>query len=125
MRVRPTSAHTMLAARLHGPRDIRIERVPHPGKPGPGEVLIRITATGICGSDLHTYLDGHIGDTVLKAPLILGHEFAGVVAAVGKSVKNLRPGMRVAVDPAQPCHRCDLNPRGHPRHTPGLRVPGL
>ncbi len=63
----------MLAARLHDSRDIRIEHVPYPGKPGPGEVLIRVTATGICGSDLHTYLDGRIGNTVLKAPLILGH----------------------------------------------------
>ncbi len=115
----------MLAARLHGPRDIRIECVPCPGKPGPGEVLIRITATGICGSDLHTYLDGRIGDTVLKAPLILGHEFAGVVEAVGKNVKNLRPGMRVAVDPAQPCHCCDLCERGHPHLCRRLHFCGL
>jgi L-iditol 2-dehydrogenase len=121
MKARPT----MLAARLHGPRDIRIERVPHPGKPGPGEVLIHITATGICGSDLHTYLDGRISDTVLKAPLILGHEFAGIIEAVGKNVKNLRPGTRVAVDPAQPCHRCDLCERGHPHLCRRLHFCGL
>ena len=116
---------TMLAARLHGPRDMRVERVPHPGKPGPGEALIRVTATGICGSDLHTYLDGRIGDTVLKAPLILGHEFGGVIEAVGKDVKNLKPGMRVAVDPAQPCHRCDLCERGHPHLCRRLHFCGL
>jgi L-iditol 2-dehydrogenase len=116
---------TMLAARLHGPRDIRIEHVPHPGQPGPGEVLIRVTATGICGSDLHTYLDGRIGDTILKAPLILGHEFAGVIEAVGKNVKNLRSGMRVAVDPAQPCHHCDLCQRDHPHLCRRLHFCGL
>ncbi len=116
---------TMLAARLHGPRDMRVERVPHPGKPGPGEALIRVTATGICGSDLHTYLDGRIGDTVLKAPLILGHEFGGVIEAVGKDVKNLKPGMRVAVDPAQPCHHCDLCERGHPHLCRRLHFCGL
>jgi L-iditol 2-dehydrogenase len=121
MKARPT----MLAARLHGPRDIRIERVPHPGKPGPHEVLIRVTANGICGSDLHTYLDGRIGDTVLKAPLILGHEFAGVVEAVGRNVKNLRPGMRMAIDPAQPCHHCDLCKRGHPHLCRRLHFCGL
>ncbi len=115
----------MLAAWLHGPRDIRIEHVPHPGKPGPGEALVRITATGICGSDLHAYLDGRIGDTILKAPLILGHEFAGVVEAVGKNVKHLRPGMRVAVDPAQPCRRCDLCKRDHPHLCRRLHFCGL
>jgi L-iditol 2-dehydrogenase len=115
----------MLAARLHGPRDIRVERVPHPGKPGPGEVLVRVTATGICGSDLHTYADGRIGDTVLKAPLILGHEFAGVIEATGRNVRNLSPGMRVAVDPAQPCHRCDLCKRDHPNLCRRLHFCGL
>jgi L-iditol 2-dehydrogenase len=115
----------MLAARLHGPRDIRVERVPHPGKPGPSEVLVRVITTGICGSDLHTYADARIGDTVLKAPLILGHEFAGVVEAVGRNVKNLRPGMRVAVDPAQPCHRCDLCRRDHPNLCRRLHFCGL
>jgi len=73
----------MLAARLHGSKDLRVEKVPHPGPPGRGEVLLRVTATGICGSDLHSYQDGCIGDSVVKSPLILGHEFAGVVEAVG------------------------------------------
>ena len=115
----------MWAARLHGARDIRFERVPHPGQPGPNEVLVRVSATGICGSDLHTYLDARIGDTVLKAPLILGHEFAGAVVAVGKRVKNLRVGTRVAVDPAQPCHHCDLCKRDHPNLCRRLHFCGL
>lgn len=107
---------TMLAARLHGPRDLRIERVPLSGKPATGEVLIRVTATGICGSDLHTYLDGRIGDTVLKAPTILGHEFAGI---------RMDTGERVAVDPAQPCHHCDLCEQGHPNLCRRLHFCGL
>jgi L-iditol 2-dehydrogenase len=103
----------MLAARLHGPRDLRVEEVEAPGG---GEVLVRVTATGVCGSDLHTYLDGRIGDTKLEAPLILGHEFAGVIAETGQ---------RVAIDPAQPCHRCDLCEAGHPNLCRRLHFCGL
>jgi L-iditol 2-dehydrogenase len=109
----------MLAARLHGPGDLRVEEVPHPGPPGHGEVLLRVTATGICGSDLHSYQDGCIGDSVVKSPLILGHEFAGVVEeigpdSVGGNFEPLRVGARVAVDPAQPCGRCEMCERGDP-----------
>jgi L-iditol 2-dehydrogenase len=93
--------------------------VPHPGLPGRGEVLLRVTATGVCGSDLHSYQDGRIGDSVVKSPLILGHEFAGVVEAVGPdsldgNFEPLRVGTRVAVDPAQPCGRCEMCERGDP-----------
>jgi len=110
---------TMLAARLHGPRDLRVERVPHPGPPGRGQALLRVKVTGICGSDLHSYNDARIGDTPLEAPLILGHEFSAVVEAVGPDAFDghfdpLRPGTRVAVDPAQPCGRCELCQQGHP-----------
>jgi L-iditol 2-dehydrogenase len=115
----------MLAARLHGPRDIRIERVPHPGNPGPGNVLLRVTATGICGSDLHTFADARIGDTVVKSPVVLGHEFAGIIEATGGGVEDLRAGMRVAVDPAHPCHRCDLCESGHPNLCRRLHFCGL
>lgn len=110
---------TMTAVRLHGPSDLRVEQMPHPGPPGPGDVLLRVTAVGVCGSDLHTYKDARIGDNVLETPLILGHEFAGVVEAVGEDniggdFKLLEPGMRVAVDPAQPCWRCEMCETGHP-----------
>ncbi|MCB0163427.1 MAG: alcohol dehydrogenase catalytic domain-containing protein [Anaerolineae bacterium] len=109
----------MTAVRLHGPRDLRVDQVPHPGSPGPGDVLLRITAVGICGSDLHSYKDGRIGDNVLESPLIMGHEFAGIVEAIGDDpmggdFKPLMPGMRVAVDPAQPCWRCEMCEQGHP-----------
>ncbi len=107
----------MLAARLHGPRELRVERVPHPGPPGPGMALLRVQVTGICGSDLHSYADARIGDTPVEAPLILGHEFSAVVEAVGPGAldgnfETLQPGTRVAVDPAQPCGRCEFCERG-------------
>lgn len=109
----------MFAARLHGPRDLRVERVPHPGAPGRGQVLLRVKATGICGSDLHSYLDARIGDTAIVGPLILGHEFSAVVEAVGPGsvdghFQPLKPGARVAVDPAQPCGHCESCGKGHP-----------
>ena len=111
----------MTAVRLHGPTDLRVEQAPHPGPPGPGQVLLRVTAVGICGSDLHTYKDARIGNVSLQSPLILGHEFAGVVEVVGPGPDNLdgnfQPlpvGARVAVDPAQPCWRCEMCEQGQP-----------
>ena len=109
----------MLAARLHGPSDLRLDTVEHPGPPGKGEVLLRVKATGICGSDLHSYHDGRIGDTRIEQPLTLGHEFSGIVEEVPSDsldghFEPLLPGVRVAVDPAQPCGRCEFCEKGHP-----------
>jgi L-iditol 2-dehydrogenase len=121
----------MAAARLYGPKDLRIDQVPHPGIPGPGQLLLRVTAVGICGSDLHTYQDARIGDTPIESPLTLGHEFAGVVEEVGTGViedgefNPLAVGMRVAVDPAQPCGRCEMCELGHPNLCRRLHFCGL
>ena len=127
---RNTQHTTMWAARLHGPADLRVEQVPRPASPGRGMALLRIAAVGICGSDLHTYLDGRIGDAVVTAPLILGHEFAGVVEAVGPESLDgnfapLLSGTRVAVDPAQPCGRCEMCEQGHPNLCHRLHFCGL
>jgi L-iditol 2-dehydrogenase len=89
------------ALRLHGPEDLRLHEEPDPA-PATGEVLVRVTAVGLCGSDRHWLLEGGIGDAELEHPLVLGHEFAGVVAA------GRREGEHVAVDPAIPCGACDL-----------------
>ncbi len=110
---------TMVAARLHGPGDLRVETMPHPGSPGPGEVLLRVTVTGICGSDLHSYEDARIGDTRVEAPLVLGHEFSAVVEEAGAAAQDasgnvIQPGTHVAVDPARPCMTCELCQHGHP-----------
>jgi L-iditol 2-dehydrogenase len=119
----------MLAARVHGPRDLRVERVPRPPGPGPAEVLLKVRVTGICGSDLHSYLDGRIGDTPIASPLILGHEFCGVVQAAGPESADgfgqvLRVGQRVAVDPAQPCGTCEMCETGHPNLCPEVAFCG-
>mgnify|MGYP000935098573 CR=1 FL=1 len=121
---------TMMAALLYGPRDIRVERIPRPAPPGPGMVLLRVKAVGVCGSDLHTYMDGRIGEWVVAAPLVLGHEFGGVVEAVGPEAYdgNFAPllvGARVAVDPAQPCGRCEMCEQGHPNLCHRLHFCGL
>ena len=115
----------MIGVRLHGPRDLRVEKLSEPKPPGPGQVLVRVEAAGICGSDLHIFLDAKIGETVLKSPLILGHEFAGTVEAVGESVTSVHTGERVAVDPAQPCTTCELCRRGHPNLCTNLHFCGL
>lgn len=89
----------MLAARLHGPRDLRTGEEPDP-VPGPGESLVRVDAVGICGSDLHWFLEGGIGENQLMTPVVPGHEMGGTI------VSGPRAGQRVAVEPAIPCGRC-------------------
>src|SRR5215207_5273319 len=121
---------TMLAARLHGPRDLRLDQVDEPRNPGPGEALLDVKAIGVCGSDLHNYIDARIGSTVISAPLILGHEFGGVIAAIGPDAldgngETLRIGQRVAVDPATPCWHCEMCEAGHPNLCRRLHFCGL
>src|SRR5437899_12395124 len=89
---------TMTAAVLHAPRDFRIEqrRMPTPTE---GEVLVRILSVGVCGSDVHYYEHGRIGDFVVRSPLILGHETSGQIVEVGKGVSPRRVGERVASEP--------------------------
>jgi threonine dehydrogenase-like Zn-dependent dehydrogenase len=83
--------------RLHGPEDVRLDDVPEP-EPGPGDVVVRVAACGICGSDVgYVKLGGVAGPT--RRPLPLGHELAGVVEAVGAEVSGVRPGARVVVHP--------------------------
>lgn len=120
----------MLAARLYGPEDIRVEDLPVPGEPPAGHALIRVQTVGICGSDLHTYRHARIGDTALESPLILGHEFGGMVEAVGQGSvdgygRPLQAGARVAVDPARPCGRCELCQAGHPNLCQQIHFCGL
>lgn len=90
----------MTAARLHGAGDVRLGTEEAPVA-GPGEELVRVTAVGLCGSDLHWFGQGGIGDAQLDRPLVLGHEFAGVIA------EGPRAGTPVAVDPARPCGSCE------------------
>ena len=93
---------TMEAAVLHGVHDLRVERVPAPGSPAPDEVQIQIGKVGICGSDVHYWEHGRIGDFVVREPMILGHECAGTVVKVGLNVHHLKVGDRVAIEPGVP-----------------------
>ena len=120
----------MTGVRLHGARDLRVEDLPDPPPPGPGEVLIRVTAAGICGSDLHSYNHARIGDTHVSVPLVLGHEFAGVVSQCPKDAlagdgRPLIAGLRVAVDPATPCLKCEMCLRGDTHICRSLHFCGL
>jgi L-idonate 5-dehydrogenase len=94
-----------LAVVIHAPRDLRVEEVAVPAL-GPKDVEVRIGAGGICGSDLHYYQDGGFGTVRIKEPMVLGHEIAGTVAAVGEAVESLRAGDKVAVNPSRPCGQC-------------------
>lgn len=92
----------MRAAVLHGVHDLRVEDVPAPGRPARGEVQVEINKVGICGSDVHYWEHGRIGDFVVRAPMILGHECAGTVVEVGEAVLDLAVGDRVAIEPGVP-----------------------
>ena len=120
----------MQAARLHGPKDIRIASEAEPGDPAPGEVALEIKTVGICGSDLHMYETGKIGYTRIESPVILGHEFMGEVIALGEGALDglhqpLKVGQRVAVEPAVPCWRCETCEHGHPNLCPNHYFYGL
>ncbi len=97
---------TMKAVYLHAPGDLRIREEPVPRLGAGDEVLIRVAAVGVCGSDCHFYSRGRIGRYVVKEPIILGHECSGTVVEVGAEVERLKPGDVVAVEPGVPCRRC-------------------
>lgn len=87
----------MKAVRLHGPGDLRLDEIAEP-VPGPGDVVVRVAACGICGSDLMYLRTGGVAAPVVE-PIGLGHELAGTIAAAGRNVRGLEPGMRVTVNP--------------------------
>jgi L-iditol 2-dehydrogenase len=89
---------------LHGVRDVRLEERATP-RPAAGEVLVAVGAVGVCGSDVHYYAEGRIGSHVVRQPLVLGHEAAGVVVGAGEGAGH-RVGDRVAVEPGIPCGAC-------------------
>ena len=90
---------------LRGVGELALEERPVP-EPGPGEVLLRVTAVGVCGSDVHYYRHGRIGPYVVDQPLVLGHEPAGVVVALGPGATRHVVGQRVSLEPGVPCLRC-------------------
>jgi L-iditol 2-dehydrogenase len=110
-------AGQVAAARIHGRGDVRIGLEEAP-TPGPGEALLRVTAVGLCGSDLHWFEEGSIGDAGLSRPLVLGHEIVGVVES------GPGAGRRVAVDPARDCGACGPCLAGRPNLCLAMRFAG-
>jgi L-iditol 2-dehydrogenase len=110
-------ATPMRVARLHAAGDVRVGVEERP-EPGPRESLVRVTAVGLCGSDLHWFGEGGIGDAELHRPLVLGHEFGGTVEG------GPLHGQRVAVDPAVPCERCARCREGNRNLCPTVRFAG-
>jgi L-idonate 5-dehydrogenase len=95
----------MKSAMLYGKRDMRFEATSDP-LPGMGQVAVDIKVGGICGSDMHYFQHGANGTIILKEPLVLGHEIAGVVSAVGDGVTDVTVGQKVAVNPSRACGKC-------------------
>lgn len=114
------------AAQLHAARDVKITTLPVP-VPAADEVLVKVTAVGVCGSDVHFYQDGHLGDWHVTEPLVLGHESGGVIVAVGADVTPARVGERVSIEPQRPSHTSPETLRGDYNLDPEMRfyaVPG-
>ncbi|MCC6629062.1 MAG: NAD(P)-dependent alcohol dehydrogenase [Chloroflexi bacterium] len=105
---------------LHRAGDLRLAERPIP-VPGPGEALLAVGAVGVCGSDVHYWERGRIGPFIVRAPLVLGHEAAGVVVDTGPGVTELRPGDRVALEPGVPCRTCAACKRGQYNLCPDVR----
>lgn len=117
------AARTMRTARLHGAHDLRLHDEPVPERV-PGEVLLRVSAVSVCGSDMHYYHEGGIGPAVIRTPMTPGHEFAATVVGGTGEAYGLADGTLVAVDPAQHCGHCEQCLAGYPNLCPNVRFLG-
>jgi L-iditol 2-dehydrogenase len=115
--------HTHVAVVLYGAQDLRIEHVKTPAIQ-PDEVQIAPRVTGICGTDVHYYQNGKNGPFAIGDPLILGHECAGEVIAIGSDVKSLQVGDRVVVEPQVACRKCNQCKKGRYNLCPSLKFTG-
>lgn len=113
----------MKAVKWFGPRDMRVVEMERP-HPAPHEALVRVRSVGVCGSDMHYYLEGAIGVQRLTNPVILGHEYSGVVEEVGRDADPSLVGQRVAVEPGIPCLRCEWCRKGRYNVCPRMSFPG-
>jgi L-iditol 2-dehydrogenase len=114
----------MKAVLMTGVRQLETGEVPMPVMESDTDVLLRVCKVGICGSDVHYFETGRIGSQVVEYPFILGHECTARVEAVGRSVRNIRAGEQVVVEPAAPCHKCDQCKKGRENTCRGLRFLG-
>ena len=109
---------------LTGIREMEMHHVPDPEIYSPSDVKIRMKVLGVCGSDIHYYTSGKIGKQVVKYPFPVGHEGAGEVVEVGNAVTLVKPGDRVAIEPAMPCWQCDQCKAGRPHTCRNLKFLG-
>src|SRR6476620_12557878 len=110
----------MRAAVLIEPGRIEMEERPIP-TPAPGDVLIRVSSVGVCGSDTHYYRHGRVGSFLVEQPLVLGHEAAGTIVGVGEGVDPSRIGERVSIEPQRPDPNSKETRRGHYNLCPHMR----
>jgi len=114
----------MKAMMLTGIRQIEMKDIPEPQVVNPNDVKIKMSVMGICGSDIHYYTQGQIGSQIVQYPFTVGHEGAGVVVETGSSVKTVKPGDHIAIEPAMPCRECDQCLSGRPHTCRNLRFLG-
>ncbi|MCE1199972.1 MAG: alcohol dehydrogenase catalytic domain-containing protein [Marinilabiliales bacterium] len=114
----------MKAMVLTGIRKMEMQSRPMPALQGPRDVLIRMKTVGVCGSDVHYYNLGRIGSQVVRFPFAVGHEGAGEVVAVAAEVTRVKPGDRIAIEPAMPCWECDQCRASRPHTCRKLRFLG-
>jgi L-iditol 2-dehydrogenase len=119
----PDNTRSNRAVVLHGPGDLRIEDRPVPA-PGPRELLVEVTAVGVCGSDVHYYEHGRIGARVVRSPLVLGHETCGRVVELGERAAPRELGQRVCIEPGIPCGDCRECQAGRYNLCPDVRFHG-
>ncbi len=113
----------MEALVIHSPGDLRVEDVPTPALEA-GQVRVRVRTGGICGSDLHYWQHGGFGTVRIQQPMVLGHEVAGQVEAIGDAVQGLAVGDRIAVCPSHPCGACRFCQMGLQNHCLDMRYFG-
>ncbi len=111
----------MKAVVLTGIRQLEVRRIAEPVIKSDTEVLVKVASVGLCGSDVHYYETGRIGSQVVEYPFVVGHECAGVVKEVGSAVTRVKPGDRVAVEPAISCFECDQCLAGRPNTCRNLK----
>lgn len=108
-----------LSAVVHSPGDLRLEKRPIP-EPSQNEVLLQMSAVGICGTDVHYWQHGKLGDFLIRKPMVLGHEGSGTVVKVGSDVRHLKAGDRVAIEPAYPLQNDDFCKSGRYNLSPRM-----
>ncbi len=113
----------MRAIVAHAAKDLRVERMDI-AELGANDIRVRVAAGGICGTDLHYYNDGGFGDVRLREPMVLGHEIAGLVEAVGANARRVKVGDRVAINPGRPCNRCKFCLEGRQNQCLDMRFYG-